>query len=134
MTAIFKSGAPGPEYLFSMVLFIPVALGVTYLFMCASNIVKSCKKLFVDDIDNATLLFFNDIKTSSEKKTKKSAYEQYQAFNFVIVIAMILFALRSLSSLVEMPSFVSQISSIAAAGYFALLLAIVAWRLQFLYE
>ena len=131
MIGILKSGTPGPDYLFNIVLFIPVSLGATYLFMCACNIVKSCKKLFVDDIGNATLLFFNDIKTSSEKKTKKSAYEQYQAFNFVIVIAMILFVLRSLSSLVEMPSFVSHISGIAAAGYFALLLAIVACGFNF---
>ena len=131
MIAVFKSGTPGPDYLFNMVLFIPVALGATYLFMCASNIVKSCKKLFVDDIENATLLFFNDIKTSSNKKTKKSAYEQYQAFNFVIVIAMILFVLRSLRSLTEMPSFVAHISGIAAAGYFALLLAIVACGFNF---
>ena len=44
---------------------------------------------------------------------------------------MILFLLRSLSSLVEMPSFVSHISGIAAAGYFALLLAIVACGFNF---
>ena len=131
MIAIFKSGAPGPEYLFSMVLFIPVALGVTYLFMCASNIVKSCKKLFSDDIGNATLSFFNDIKASGDKKTKKSAYEQYQAFNLVIVIAMILFLLHSLRALGGITTFVAHISGITAAGYFALLLAIVACGLNF---
>lgn len=131
MIGILKSGTPGPDYLFNIVLFIPVSLGATYLFMCACNIVKSCKKLFVDDIGNATLLFFNDIKTSSEKKTKKSAYEQYQAFNLVIVIAMILFLLHSLRALGGITTFVAHISGITAAGYFALLLAIVACGVNF---
>lgn len=131
MIAIFKSGTPGPEYLFCLVLFLPVALGATYLFMCANNIVKSCKKLFSDDIGNATLSFFNDIKASGDKKTKKSAYEQYQAFNLVIVIAMILFMLHSLKSLGGITTFVALISGITAAGYFALLLAIVACVLNF---
>ena len=124
----FRSGYSELYILFMLYFLIPVAFGAGFLCTSASNAVKRCKRLFSNEIDNATLLFFNDIKTGTDKKKKKNAYDQYNAVSVVILIVVEMIFFRWFGANL---SFMAHASGISAVGYFALLLAIVACGLNF---
>ena len=124
----FRSGYSELYILFMLYFLIPVAFGAGFLCTSASNAVKRCKRLFSNEIDNATLLFFNDIKTGTDKKKKKNAYDQYNAVSVVILIVVEMIFFRWFGANL---SFMAHASGISAVGYFAILLALIACGFNF---
>ena len=124
----FRSGYSELYILFMLYFLIPVAFGAGFLCTSASNAVKRCKRLFSNEIGNATLLFFNDIKTGTDKKKKKNAYDQYNAVSVVILIVVEMIFFRWFGANL---SFMAHASGISAVGYFAILLALIACGFNF---
>lgn len=123
MISAFKSGYSEFEIVLMLYLLLPIMFGVSFLCMSASNAVKRCKRLFSNEISDATLLFYNDIKAGADKKKKKNAYDQYNVVSLAFLIGADMIVLRLFGA---NSSFMSHVSGISAIGYFTILLAIIA--------
>ena len=127
MISAFRSGYAGLEILFMIYFLIPVMFGVGLLCRSAINAVKHSKRLVSNEIGNATLLFFNDIKAGTDKKKKKNTYEQFNVASLAILIVVDMIFIRWFGLNF---SFISHVSGISAVGYFSIFLALIAYGIS----
>lgn len=127
MISAFRSGYSGLGILPMIYFLIPVMFGVGLLCRSAINAVKYSKRLVSNEIGNATLLFFNDIKAGTDKKKKKNTYEQFNVASLAILIVVDMIFIRWFGLNF---SFISHVSGISAVGYFSIFLALIAYGIS----